>query len=58
MAKRYYFIDTEIYYQNVKQPPRKVEVFHVEERGYGYSVIDKYGNFYNLDKDQLIVEED
>lgn len=59
--KHYYFIDDEIYFQGVKQPPRKVELFNViidmeRKKFTGY---DKSGDWYvlNIDEHELIVEE-
>ena len=61
---KYYFIDKEIYFQNKKMPDRKVELFDVElhkdfitndETATGY---DEDGNFYEIPKNDLIIEED
>lgn len=55
---RYYFIDNEIYFQNQKQPPRKVELFNIEFNNgdaFGY---DFDGNEYQIPEEDIIVEED
>lgn len=57
MAKRYYFIDNEIYFQNEKLPPRKVELFNtklVNNICIGY---DEDGNEYHINEEEIIVEE-
>ena len=60
--KRFYFIDNNIYFQNKKMPPRKVELFSVKINMNDdfYTGYDKDGNFYklNINHNRLIVEED
>lgn len=53
---RYYFIDTEIYYQGKKQPSRKVELFNVNIIGNTVYGADENDNEYEILKSQLIVE--
>lgn len=56
--KRYYFIDKEIYFMNEKIPDRKVELFNVF---IGDDVItghDSDYNFYQINKDEIIIEEE
>lgn len=55
---RTYFIDNEIYYQNKKQPSRKVEVFDMTlYKGVAYCR-DEDGNAYKLEPNRIIYEED
>ena len=56
--KKYYFIDKEIYWQGVKMPDRKVELFNVEINGEDVYANDIDCNIYYLDKKDLIIEED
>lgn len=55
---RYYFIDNEIYYQNKKQPVRKVELFDVtiDEVNKTARCFDSDGNEYILSLDEMIKE--
>lgn len=55
---QYYFIDKDIYFQNKKQPPRKVELFNVikDESKDEFSGYDIDGNFYELSLNRLIEE--
>lgn len=55
---KYYFIDKEIYWQGVKMPDRKVELFNVEIDGEDVYANDIDCNIYYLDKKDLIIEED
>ena len=56
--KKYYFIDKEIYWQGVKMPDRKVELFNVEINGEDVYANDIDCNIYYLDKKDLIIEEE
>ena len=60
--KHYYFIDDDIYFQNKKLPPRKVELFNVNINMNDkiYTGYDKDGNFYKLcfDEHELLIEEE
>jgi hypothetical protein len=56
--KRYYFIDDEIYFKNVKQPPRKVELFFVDKVGSLYLGKDEDGNDYVIGEEDMIIEEE
>lgn len=56
--KKYYFIDKEIYWQGVKMPDRKVELFNVEIDGEDVYANDIDCNIYYLDKKDLIIEEE
>ena len=56
--KKYYFIDKEIYWQGVKMPDRKIELFNVEIDGEDVYANDIDCNIYYLDKKDLIIEED
>lgn len=42
----YYFIDREIYYQNKKQEPRKIQCFNLKIKGNIATFIDEDGNDY------------
>lgn len=58
---KYYFIDSEIYYQGKKQPERKVELFNVDkvnvyDKTY-YDGYDKDGNAYRILDKNIIMEE-
>lgn len=53
---KYYFIDNEIYYQNQKMPPRKIQLFFVEEKEDYYVGYDIDGNEYNIEKNKIIKE--
>lgn len=59
--KHYYFINNEIYFQNKKMPPKKVELFHldIDVENKKYTGYDKDGNFYKLNANEipLIIEE-
>lgn len=55
--KRYFFIDDEIYYEGVKQPPRKVELFNVQIVGEDVYANDVDCNIYMIHKKDLIIEE-
>ena len=55
---KYYFIDKEIYWQGVKMPDRKIELFNVEIDGEDVYANDIDCNIYYLDKKDLIIEED
>lgn len=57
MSKRYYFIDKEIYFKNAKMPDRKVELFNVFIGDNMASGRDSEYNFYQIKKEDLIVEE-
>ena len=56
--KRYYFIDDNIYFQNKKLPPRKVELFNISIYNKEIHGMDSDGNWYEIPKSQLIIEED
>lgn len=56
--KKYYFIDKEIYWQGVKMPDRKIELFNVEIDGEDVYANDIDCNIYSLDKKDLIIEEE
>lgn len=56
--KKYYFIDKEIYWQGVKMPDRKIELFNVEIDGKDVYANDIDCNIYSLDKKDLIIEEE
>lgn len=56
--KKYYFIDKEIYWQGVKMPDRKIELFNVEIDGEDVYANDIDCNIYYLDKKDLIIEEE
>lgn len=55
---KYYFINREIYFQNEKMPDRKVELFNVEISENYVTGYDKDGNLYELNKSELIKEEE
>ena len=55
---RYYFIDTEIYFKGIKQPPRKVELFNVYKNGNHYSGQDIDGNDYDISEIDILIEEE
>ena len=55
---RYYFIDKEIYFQNEKMPDRKVELFDIEFLGDYVLGYDEDGNWYEITKNELIIEEE
>lgn len=55
---RYYFMDKEIYFQNKKMPDRKVELFSVEVSEHYATGYDENGNLYEIDIDELIIEEE
>ena len=56
--KKYYFIDKEIYWQGVKMPDRKIELFNVEVDKENVYANDIDCNIYCLDVKDLIIEED
>ena len=56
--KKYYFIDKEIYWQGVKMPDRKVELFNIENDGADVYANDIDGNLYHLETKDLIIEEE
>lgn len=56
--KKRYFIDTNIWYQGKRQPPRKVELLACYPLNDGnYYCIDGDGDSYTLTRDQILVEE-
>lgn len=55
---RYYFMDTEIYFQGKRQELRKVEVFSIYELGDGkVNCRDEDGNVYILDRSRIFSEK-
>lgn len=56
----YYFIDDEIYYKGLKQPPRKVELPIVRFNGNGRDAIcyDNDGDVYVLPISEIFYEEE
>lgn len=57
--KKYYFIDTNIYFQNELLPPRKVELFNVkiDANTDTFTGFDADGNLYRLNNSELIIEK-
>lgn len=48
-----YFIDTEIYSQGMKQPPRRVPVYDLEISGGKTHCNDRFGNQYTLNAGEI-----
>ena len=57
-SKHYYFIDDNIWFQNKKQPPRKVKLFFVDINNDIVTGCDIDGNLYELNYKDLIIEEE
>ncbi len=56
---RYYFIDSEIYFQGKKEPPRKVELFAVDfEKDGTVTGYDENGNQYTLEAKEVFTEDE
>ena len=52
----YYFIDKEIYFQGVKQPPRKIQCFNIRYKGNMATFRDEDGNDYVVADYEILPE--